>query len=241
MPPEDRIRARPQGDLAFCLDPDAHAPAEARRRLSTGLPGGLPHSLVEDLMLLTTELVTNSVRHAPTIPAGTIDVSVAYRASAIRVEVADDGAGFAHVPQLPARLSEGGRGLFLVEAIADRWGMGDAENTTVWYELDIDRDDSAAPPAGKQVKGAGLGASASMKGVRASTRGKHVVSHAELTSEAVEIAADLRALGSSTESLGERSRTMDADLERVADTLKAGAERLRAREKVHPQPDDEPG
>jgi anti-sigma regulatory factor (Ser/Thr protein kinase) len=239
MPPQDRIRARPQGDFVFSLEPDPHAPAEARRRLCAALPAGLPQELLDDILLLTTELVTNSVRHAPTVPAGSVDVSVCYLPTAIRVEVADDGAGFSHVPQRPGRLAEGGRGLFLVEVLADRWGMADADNTTVWYELDIEREEAAWPTADARMEASAVGASASVQEVPSGVRG--VVSQAELATEAGEIAADLHALGSSTQSLDRRSRAIEADLERVTDTLKAGAERLRAREKVHPAPDEQRG
>jgi anti-sigma regulatory factor (Ser/Thr protein kinase) len=240
MPPQDRTRARPTGDLVFSLEPDAHAPGEARRRLSEALPAAIPQALVDDLLLLTTELVTNSVRHAPSVPSGSVDVSVTYLPSAIRIEVADDGAGFAHVPQRPARLAEGGRGLFLVDFIADRWGIADAAHTAVWCELDIGRGDADEARATGQAAAAGLGASASVKGVTGSRPGEGIVSQAELATEAVELAADLRALGSSTKSLDAESRAIEADLERVAEALKEGAERLRGREKVHSPSPEQP-
>lgn len=238
MPPQDRTRARPTGDLVFSLEPDAHAPGEARRRLSEGLPAGIPQALVDDLLLIITELVTNSVRHAPSVPAGGIDVSVTYLPSAIRVEVADDGAGFSHVPQRPARLAEGGRGLFLVDFIADRWGIADVAHTTVWCELDVERDETKSSRATGQVTASGVGPSTSVQGVTGAGGSEGLVSQAELTTEAVELAADLRALGSSTRSMDEQSRAIDTDLERVTEKLKEGAQRLRGREKVHPNPEE---
>jgi anti-sigma regulatory factor (Ser/Thr protein kinase) len=229
---QDRTIAREQGDFLFALEPGAHAPAQARRELAARLRGGLPQSLVDDVLLLTTELVTNSVRHAPETATGSIDVSVVYRPSTIRVEVTDPGEGFAHVRQRPGALSEGGRGLFLVEALADRWGKREGGNTTVWYELGVERGDEIPVAAAEQVTGAGLAASASVSETSGSAAVDAAPDDAELTSDAAAIAAELRALASATESLDEQARSMETDLARVADTLKAGAERLRARRKL---------
>jgi anti-sigma regulatory factor (Ser/Thr protein kinase) len=233
---QDRTTARKHGDFLFALEPGSHAPGEARRELTARLRGGLPRSLVDDVLLLTTELVTNSVRHAPEAATGRIDVSVRYRPSAIRVEVRDAGEGFAHVPQQPGTLSEGGRGLFLVEALADRWGMGEGGSTTVWYELGVDRDDAIPAAPAEQVRGTGLAASASV--IDTSAAADAGPDDAELMSDADEIASELRALASATESLDEQARSTEADLARVADTLKQGVERLRARRKLHPAPEN---
>jgi anti-sigma regulatory factor (Ser/Thr protein kinase) len=238
MAHQDPTTARRRGDFLVALEPSPHAPAEARREIAARLPGGLPQSLVDDMMLLTTELVTNSVRHAPEEATGSIELTVLHGPSAIRVEVRDPGGGFTHVPQQPAGLAEGGRGLFLVDALADRWGMDEGGQTTVWYELGVDRDDDTSQTAGEQVTGAGLAASASAGEVAGSRTAGGVRDDADLTNDAAEIAAELRALASATESLDQQARTIEADLARVADTLKAGADRLRTRQKLHPTPED---
>jgi hypothetical protein len=163
---------------------------------------------VDDLLLLATELVTNSVRHSPAGAAGGVGVDVRLAPDRIRVEVRDPGSGFQHVPHQPGSLSEGGRGLFLVEAISDDWGVGAGEQTAVWFELSIDRYEPPPP-----------------------TRSDH-----QLANDAVELAAELRALGTETKSLEGRARDIEADLSRVAESLKAGAEALRSREKLaHPE------
>ena len=133
--------------------------------------------------------------------------------NAVRVEVRDPGAGFSEMPQRPATLSEGGRGLFLVEALATRWGKGSGEQTTVWYELDVD----AADEPGEALEAA------------MPARPEH-----EVTGDAIELAAELRALADATDSLERRSRSIEADLARVTDVLKQGAERLQARQKIGP-------
>jgi anti-sigma regulatory factor (Ser/Thr protein kinase) len=93
-------------------------------------------------LLLTTELVTNVVRHAHT----SLDLVVSV-APTIRVEVHDGEAATEAFRELIARpptnvaiSSAGGRGLGLVAAIANRFGLGDEPGAwngkVVWFELD---------------------------------------------------------------------------------------------------------
>jgi signal transduction histidine kinase len=81
----------------------------------------------EDVILLVSELVTNSVRHSV---SRDIDVLVRANDGRIRVEVSDDGPGFT---QKSPRGD--GLGLTIVEKISDRWGLTSGERFTVWAEL----------------------------------------------------------------------------------------------------------
>lgn len=82
----------------------------------------------DDVVLLVSELVSNSVRHGR---SNDIDVKVTARGGWIRVEVTDKGPGF----PIDAPRGEG-LGLAIVEKLADRWGMQDgAQKFTVWAEL----------------------------------------------------------------------------------------------------------
>ena len=83
----------------------------------------LPSKLRERLRLGLSELVTNSVRHAGR--PGPVEVRLRRADGAIRAEVTDPGEGFAWAADghaLPPADQIGGRGLYLVERIADRWG-----------------------------------------------------------------------------------------------------------------------
>lgn len=82
----------------------------------------------EDVLLLVSELVTNSVRHSD---SDAIDVRVSTEDGHIRVEVSDSGPGF----------DEGtprgdGLGIAIVDKIAHRWGYSSGERFTVWAELE---------------------------------------------------------------------------------------------------------
>jgi len=93
--------------------------------------------------LLITELVTNSIRHAGLSSSDVVTLDVEPLPGAVRVEVADPGRGFLQ-PQFGGKppIGTSGRGIYLVDALADRWGIeqrhhSDTSWTVVWFELDI--------------------------------------------------------------------------------------------------------
>lgn len=91
--------------------------------------------MLDDLRLLVNELVTNSIQHAPH-DGGLVSVVVALEPDRVRVEVADQGNGFSPPTKEPTLEQTSGRGLYLVEQIADRWGLSSDGRTLVWFELD---------------------------------------------------------------------------------------------------------
>jgi anti-sigma regulatory factor (Ser/Thr protein kinase) len=109
------------------------AAAEARHALS-GV--ALSDGRERDVRLLVSELVTNAVRHANLAPGDVILLVIDVADSVLRVEVHDPGGGF--VPRAPAPdpARPSGWGLYLVEELADRWGVDSDERTLVWFELD---------------------------------------------------------------------------------------------------------
>ena len=94
----------------------------------------LPRALRDALELCVSELAANCVLHAHS------DFSVTViRAASVRVEVTDGGAG-AVKPRIAGRLETRGRGLRIVEALADAWGVLPAEQPpgkTVWAQFDL--------------------------------------------------------------------------------------------------------
>jgi len=118
--------------LSLRLEGSTDAAALARRaigRLRTGLDPGT----LETVRLLVTELVTNSVRHAG---APSVDLRVRVDDNRVRLDVHDDGPGFSPDERPPVRGAHGGWGLFLVDSLADRWGVEEgARGSHVWAEL----------------------------------------------------------------------------------------------------------
>jgi anti-sigma regulatory factor (Ser/Thr protein kinase) len=110
------------------------APVRARYAL-LALDGALADSR-DTVRLLVTELVSNSVVHAGADEQCAIDLMVSADTDRVRVEVEDHGPGFEPRRSEPDLERGGGFGLFLVEKLADRWGVEPERPTRVWFELD---------------------------------------------------------------------------------------------------------
>jgi anti-sigma regulatory factor (Ser/Thr protein kinase) len=109
------------------------APALARMLVSEWLDGRGAARLHDDVRLLVSELVANSVRHAGR-PAGTpVRVRAAAVDGVVRVEVHDHGHGWVRRRSADGRA--GGFGLCLVERLAARWGVNHEDGTCVCFEL----------------------------------------------------------------------------------------------------------
>jgi signal transduction histidine kinase len=125
-------RERVEDGLTLRLDTSPNAGAKARLGLAR-LRGDLDAPLMETLRLLVTELVTNSVKHAR---ADTVELSVRVDNSAVWTEVTDTGPGFDPATTGAPSTDHTGWGLFLVDLLAERWGVyRDGHATKVWFEL----------------------------------------------------------------------------------------------------------
>jgi anti-sigma regulatory factor (Ser/Thr protein kinase) len=109
---------------------DREAPGAARNALRT-IDGLLDPELAEDMRLLVSELVTNSLRHTG---SADIELEVWRSDEILRVAVSDQGAGFT-VNGSPQPGDASGWGLFMVDRLADRWGVQANGMTCVWFEL----------------------------------------------------------------------------------------------------------
>jgi anti-sigma regulatory factor (Ser/Thr protein kinase) len=118
--------------LSLRLSGGPEAAATARRALGR-LRGDLDGPLMETMRLLVTELVANSVRHAR---AHIVGMKVIVTRPSVWIEVTDEGPGFEPEIRPKAEAEESGWGLFLVERMADRWGVVQQDGQTrVWFEL----------------------------------------------------------------------------------------------------------
>ncbi|MET9512956.1 SpoIIE family protein phosphatase [Streptomyces flavidovirens] len=124
---------------AASFDPVGRSVATARAFVRDTLQGWGYADIVDDAVVLTSELVTNAVVHAGT----TADVLCLRTDDGVRVEVGDRYPerevplqGTAQSFGSPDR--EGGRGLLLCAAIASRWGVDYAPtHKHVWFQLDL--------------------------------------------------------------------------------------------------------
>ena len=127
-----------EAEVSAEVAPGPGAAAEARRALE-GLGDLLPLDKLEDVRLLVSELVTNSVVHAGLPPDEAITVTVTVQGGLARGEVRDRGPGF-EPPHEPAPKPDlaGGWGLYIVNRIADRWGVAKTGSKSVWFEIDLE-------------------------------------------------------------------------------------------------------
>ncbi|MFL5780457.1 MAG: ATP-binding protein [Thermoleophilaceae bacterium] len=142
----------PSGARTLCREfPSAPQSIHSARHALDGLYGELGEELHDVAVLLISELATNSVRHSK-VRAGVIEVVATLTPRYLRVEVSDDGEGF-DAPPVPDVESDSGRGLELVQELADRWGRPTGMRTCVWFELDrVTQPLHSAPPLEPRVK-----------------------------------------------------------------------------------------
>jgi anti-sigma regulatory factor (Ser/Thr protein kinase) len=116
------------------LPPEPIAPTLARAALAT-LGSDVPELVLSDVQLLTTEVVSNAVRHASLMPSQEIVLRVVIDGP-IRVEVLDEGAPFRAGPRGTDGPEPSGWGLFLVDALATSWGVeAEGSGKKVWFEV----------------------------------------------------------------------------------------------------------
>ena len=120
------------------LSPDLHAPAAARKLIEP-LATEVEDEVLDDLRLLVNEVVTNCVKHAGLGARDSIELKVSLTSRVVNVQVSDQGCGFTpEHPELDVN-DTSGRGLFLLEAMADSWGVVSNGSTCVWFELLLPR------------------------------------------------------------------------------------------------------
>lgn len=88
---------------------------------------------MDDLRLLTTELVANAIKHAAVGPEGRLRMRVEVDHACVRVEVTQPGPGFKASRRSPEPTDESGWGFLLVDLLTERWGVK-TDPTTVWFE-----------------------------------------------------------------------------------------------------------
>ncbi len=133
---QHELRVLGQSDFGGYASSVGEARAWARELLS----GHVAEEVLNDAVLLLSELITNSVIHSDSgrEPGGLVTVILAARDGVVHCEVVDDGSATSvpHV-QKATQESAGGRGLWLVRAMADAYGVchDDEAGNAVWFQV----------------------------------------------------------------------------------------------------------
>lgn len=103
----------------------------AARRFVREVLRDQPRDILEAVELMATELATNCVQHART----PFKLTIHDTQGQVRIEVRDTGQG-RPVPRSPTPRERTGRGLRIVEAMSDSWGIDDSSGAkTVWFTV----------------------------------------------------------------------------------------------------------
>ncbi|MFE9604105.1 ATP-binding protein [Streptomyces hokutonensis] len=133
-----------------------HGPAgvgQARHRMRDQLrTGGVSEAVIDDAVLILSELLSNACKHGRPLGdalAGDGDVRCAWRVDTggrLTVEVTDGGGPTRPAPATPSVTAHGGRGLNIITALADDWGVRDDTRgeVTVWVVVHEDVHDPDA-------------------------------------------------------------------------------------------------
>ncbi|MFJ7899445.1 ATP-binding protein [Streptomyces sp. NPDC096198] len=144
--PAEKRPGRVDERVELWLRRTAASVGKARAFVRAVLPVEQLRHRIDDITPCVSELATNAVLHGS--PAGhLILVRVIAHEALLRIEVHD--AGESHpLPKAPADDDPSGRGLFLVEALADDWGAAprDGLGKLVWVEFTLPADVSVHQP-----------------------------------------------------------------------------------------------
>jgi transcriptional regulator with XRE-family HTH domain/anti-sigma regulatory factor (Ser/Thr protein kinase) len=119
------------GELRKAFPSSLQTPRAAREAVSL-VAGDIPSEALQTARLLTSELVTNSVKFGPPAPA-IVGVFIEVARERIRIEISDEAEGR---PRLRPPSDQGGYGLTLVDTLASQWGaQREGDRNLAWFEL----------------------------------------------------------------------------------------------------------
>src|SRR4051794_29287656 len=104
------------------------APALARAALADRFGDGVDPDCAARLKLLSSEVVTNCVQHAPADAGVPIELRAWMLSGCVHVEVSTSSPSFRPTP---------GRGLSLVHELSRSWGVVDNGRNTVWFKVAV--------------------------------------------------------------------------------------------------------
>jgi anti-sigma regulatory factor (Ser/Thr protein kinase) len=112
--------------------------ALVRHELSADLAlRGIDPESIEEVVLVASELVGNAVRHTHSANSSALGVDWSLDDAGVTIQVSDPSA-VAPTPRSPRETESGGRGLRIVEALADHWGVRPTDGgKRVWAHVPV--------------------------------------------------------------------------------------------------------
>ncbi|MET8331636.1 ATP-binding protein [Streptomyces sp. NPDC005181] len=139
--PRARATAR---DASWPLAPELISVSRARRLATAQVGEWRLNELADTVELLVSETVTNALCHA----RGPVRLNLRLCGSHLRCEVEDTNSA-APVRRTACADAEGGRGMELLDLLAEAWGISrTATGKTMWFELPVPAPERTCPPDG---------------------------------------------------------------------------------------------
>ena len=122
-------------ELLLTMPADMRSPKIVRGALGVLVPL-FPSAFVDDVRLLTNELVTNVIKHGGLERSDELEIHAESWPERVRVEVVGGTRPIHLRPTGAIPYQTSGWGLLLVGALSNRWGYRDEGETAVWFEID---------------------------------------------------------------------------------------------------------
>ncbi|MFE0347271.1 ATP-binding SpoIIE family protein phosphatase [Streptomyces griseoluteus] len=140
-------RTRVRSTLLSVAQDEPERIAEARQHLRELLHDWTPAEQVDAAVLLVSEMTTNVLVHTDDDALLLAEIFGEHDERRLRVQVTDGGDDLPH-KRRPGELASSGRGLMLIEMLADAWGVEPrGEGKSIWFELHEHPEDGDANKA----------------------------------------------------------------------------------------------
>ncbi|GGY42715.1 ATP-binding SpoIIE family protein phosphatase [Streptomyces omiyaensis] len=133
--PAATVRETPRRTLMTIAQAEPERIAEAREQMRQLLHDWTDRDQLDSAVLMVSEMVTNVLVHTDGDALLTAEVACGDQGRRLRVEVSDASDELPH-KRHPGEMASSGRGLVLMEMLADVWGVEPrGEGKTIWFEL----------------------------------------------------------------------------------------------------------
>ncbi|MFE5715403.1 SpoIIE family protein phosphatase [Streptomyces sp. NPDC056501] len=140
--PAGTVAEAPRRTLMTIAQAEPERIAEAREQLRQLLHDWKDEDQLDSAVLMVSEMVTNVLVHTDGDALLVAEVACGEESRRLRVEVSDQSDELPH-KRHPGEMASSGRGLLLMEMLADEWGFDPrGEGKSIWFELN-------EPPSGK--------------------------------------------------------------------------------------------
>jgi len=141
----DAVQRRPGRFETLRLSHTAVAVSSARRQVRDELSAyEIPDPVLDDVEVVISELLGNSVRHARPIAGGVLLLAWRVDHDEVMIRVTDGGGGRGVEPRDTGPMADSGRGLHIIERLTRAWGVTEHAGglRTVWAAIPL----TARPP-----------------------------------------------------------------------------------------------